>query len=346
MEVLESMNTESFVLAMIRFCNRYGIPKTVYSDNARTFVSGGNVLSDIFVSDLFKSKFSPYQIKFKRIPIYSPWYGATWERLIKTLKSCIYKTVGRSKLDYYSFITLISDVEAVMNSRPLTYRSSDNNLEVVTPNHFIRLHADTPSMVITSTDEFPDLEDVEDPNYDPYHKLIKSLDVREQLINKFTNVWLKDYLLSLKRGVATGTQNKTLPELQPGRVALMQSENKTRPFLKLVRIIEHMPSSDGNIRSVKVKQPDGTLTTIAVANLIPLELNASNICDSSLQESELSGDKVDPLCVRKAEISPPEPISNVVSPLNSPDKSYRHVPVRNAALKSRLATQNIFQEDY
>lgn len=335
MEILCDMATDSFVLAMIRFCNRYGIPRVVYSDNAKTFVSGGNVLSDIFVSSQFQAKFKPYHIQFKTIPIYSPWYGATWERLIKTVKSCIYKTIGRSKLKYFAFLTLISDVEAVMNNRPLTYRSSDNSIEVITPNHFIRLTTDTPSMILTSTEEYPEIEDVEDPDYDPYNKLITSLDIRQQLINKYTNVWLRDYLLSLKRNIALGNENKTAPELQVGQVALMQVPTSTRPFLKLVRIVEHIPSNDGNLRAVKVKMAEGSIKTIAIANLIPLEIGDVNIQEPSLKEAELSSEKVDPLCIRKAEQD------NVVSQFECSTNSNRRTPARDAAIRSRSATKEI-----
>jgi len=190
-------------------------------------------------------------------------------------------------------------------------------------------------MILTSTQEYPEIEDVEDPDYDPYNKLITSLDIRQQLINKYTNVWLRDYLLSLKRNIALGNENKTAPELQVGQVALMQVPTSTRPFLKLVRIVEHIPSNDGNLRAVKVKMAEGSIKTIAIANLIPLEIGDVNIQEPSLKEAELSSEKVDPLCIRKAEQD------NVVSQFECSTNSNRRTPARDAAIRSRSATKEI-----
>ena len=43
-ELLEDMDAKSFVLALIRFTKLFGIPEYVYSDNARSFVSGCNIV--------------------------------------------------------------------------------------------------------------------------------------------------------------------------------------------------------------------------------------------------------------------------------------------------------------
>ena len=45
LEPADDMNIHSFVLAMIRFINIYGIPSLIYSDNARSFVAGCNLFT-------------------------------------------------------------------------------------------------------------------------------------------------------------------------------------------------------------------------------------------------------------------------------------------------------------
>ena len=62
------------------------------------------------------------------IPVYSPWVGSTWERLIRVVKNCIRKTVGRAKIEYFDMLTLLCDVENAVNFRPLTYRTSESDL--------------------------------------------------------------------------------------------------------------------------------------------------------------------------------------------------------------------------
>ena len=334
LELLNDMTTEGFVMAFIRFSNRYTIPSVVYSDNAKSFISGGNLLNEVTTSDLFRSKLEPYNIEFKRIPIYSPWYGSVWERCIKTIKQCINKTVGRRKIPYVNFLTLLSDVQAVMNNRPLTYRSNDNSVEVVTPNHFLKGPSQNNSMILTSPDDMPDIDDWNDPDYEPYNKLITSLEVREKLINKYRQVWLKTYLLSLKRNVAEGCNNIDEPLLQPGRVALMQVPDKARQQLKLVQIMEHIPSNDGMIRAVRIKTSDGNTSNIAIKNLIPLELNEGKMQELPSSGSELSDIERGPLSSENAAL-----------PSDDSEMPPEGRKLRDASKNSRILTKYILEDE-
>ena len=133
-ELIPDMSSHSFILTLLRFTNIYGIPSYIYNDNARSFISGCNLVEEAFACSEFSENFQIYNIKHIRIPIYSTWVGSTWERLIRVVKSCLYKTVGRSRIKYFDLITIISDIQNAINSRPLTYRNSDSNLEVITLN--------------------------------------------------------------------------------------------------------------------------------------------------------------------------------------------------------------------
>ena len=108
------------------------------SDNAKSFIAGGEILQNALVSDEYRAKFDVFDIWHVEIPPYSAWVGATWEHLIRTAKSCLYKSIGRSKLFYFELLTVITDVQNAVNSWPLTYRSSDNDLETITPNCFLK----------------------------------------------------------------------------------------------------------------------------------------------------------------------------------------------------------------
>ena len=94
-----------------------------------------------------------FDILHVKIPLYSAWVGATRERLIRTVKSCLYKSIGRSRLSYFELLTVISDVQNAVNSWPLTYHSSDNDLETITPNCFLKV--DPKCNVILRFDEDP-----------------------------------------------------------------------------------------------------------------------------------------------------------------------------------------------
>ena len=86
----------------IRFTNVYGISSNLYSDNAKSYVAGGKLLQKALVSDENGANFDVSDIRHVKIPPYSAWVGTTWERLIHTVKSCLYKSIGRAKLSYSS----------------------------------------------------------------------------------------------------------------------------------------------------------------------------------------------------------------------------------------------------
>ena len=145
----------------------------LYSDNAKSFIAGAEILQKALVCDKYKAKFDVFDIQHVKIPLYSAWVGATWERLIRTVKSCLYKSIGRSRL---------SDVQNAVNSRPLTYCSSDNDLETITPNCFLK--ADPKCNVILRFDEDPIWE--RDPT--SRDNLIEALSSRDEM-SHFKELW-------------------------------------------------------------------------------------------------------------------------------------------------------------
>ena len=55
----------------------------------------------------------------------------------KTVKECFAKVIGRYTPSHSEFITVLSNVQKVLNNRSLTYRSQENEVLIITPNHFM-----------------------------------------------------------------------------------------------------------------------------------------------------------------------------------------------------------------
>lgn len=65
-------------------------------------------------------------------------YGGVWERLIRTLKRILFSVTKQQTLDDESLLTVMCEVEMILNSRPLTTISDDpNDLEPLTPNQLL-----------------------------------------------------------------------------------------------------------------------------------------------------------------------------------------------------------------
>ena len=67
----------------------------------------------------------------------APWWGGMLERMIWSMKRCLKKAIGRAKLSHDELLTAVTQVEATPNSRPLTYVSSEELKEAVTPSHLL-----------------------------------------------------------------------------------------------------------------------------------------------------------------------------------------------------------------
>lgn len=108
--LVPDMGTQAFIQALVRFCNIYGTLSRIYSDNARSFIAalGSNGSRHHIENDGFSNIFANSVIKHVKIRLYSPWIGSTLKRMIKVVKSCLFKSIGRSKIKYYQLLTLLS----------------------------------------------------------------------------------------------------------------------------------------------------------------------------------------------------------------------------------------------
>ena len=82
--------------------------------------------------------------------------------MIKAMKCCLRKSIGRAKLSLDKLATTLTEVEAVLNSRPLTYLSTDDLEEPLTPSHFLvgRRLLDMPDQLCPEPEEFETTPDV------------------------------------------------------------------------------------------------------------------------------------------------------------------------------------------
>ena len=65
------------------------------------------------------------------------WWGGFYERLIGTTKRCLGKVLGNARLNADELLTVLMELEATLNSRPLTYDYDELGAEMLTPSHLI-----------------------------------------------------------------------------------------------------------------------------------------------------------------------------------------------------------------
>ncbi|GBL82420.1 hypothetical protein AVEN_252561-1 [Araneus ventricosus] len=97
LELVNSLSSDAFLLALRRFIARRGRPRTIYCDNGTNFLGASNDLSKLNWSKILKETRTP-KIFWKFIPPTAAWWGGWWERFVRTLKDLLKRTLEEHQL--------------------------------------------------------------------------------------------------------------------------------------------------------------------------------------------------------------------------------------------------------
>ena len=92
LDLVHNGTARTFISSFTRFIARRGCPVVVLSDN------GSN-----FIAEETQQYAASKNVEWKFNLESAPWYGGFWERLVGTVKRCLKKTIGKSKLSYDEF---------------------------------------------------------------------------------------------------------------------------------------------------------------------------------------------------------------------------------------------------
>jgi len=148
LELLPDLSSDQFLLGFRRMLAKYGKPTTIISDNAKQFKLAKSTIDKLWSKATTNADVQSYianeGIDWKFIVKLSPWMGGCYERMIGLVKRSLRKSIGKSCLTWDQLSTIICEVQAVINSRPLIYVGDDiNSKEILTPSHFLSLNPKT-----------------------------------------------------------------------------------------------------------------------------------------------------------------------------------------------------------
>ena len=185
-------------------------------------------------------------IQWKQNPPAASHMGGIWEKQIRSVRSILSAVLGEhgSALDEESFSTLLTEVECIINSRPLTVPSSDpDDLDPLTPNHLLTMKS---KMVMPPPGTFQ--------KADVY--LRKRWKRVQYLSNIFWSRWKKEYVHSLQQRIKW---NRPKRNLEKGDVVLVVDDHSLRNYWTMARVIDTHPDSAGQVRSARITTGSTTL---------------------------------------------------------------------------------------
>ncbi|XGW10075.1 hypothetical protein V3C99_011947 [Haemonchus contortus] len=273
LEVVLDNSAQEFLLAFRRFIARRGTPDVVYSDNSTTFHAAENAITSVLYSPKSWEAVSSYCVKhkinWKFITPLSPWKGGFYERLVALFKTAYKKTIGRAVLQLNQLHTVVAEIEATLNSRPITpFWERDVFAYVLRPIDFI-----SPAVSI----QLPPLPSYVDPVYDTSHNLAEWYKEMLALLDQFWEVWHTDYLSALReRQQARVRQGKYVTLMpQTGDVVIVAEEKLPRGLWPYGLIQKVHQGSDHQVRTADVLMPGGKIKTRSILQLYPLEIRAA-----------------------------------------------------------------------
>jgi len=267
LELVTSLSVETFICVFRRFCARRGLPALLITDNAKTFRSVSKEVKSLLRSPRLSEYFMTKGVQWRFIPELSPFQGGFWERMVRSTKRCLTKIIGRALLSYDELATIITEIEGVINSRPITYIVDDSD-GISYPL--------TPSQLINGRNlsSLPNNAYFEIVN--TYEELSKRAKYNRRLLSQFTNRWKKEYLVSLLEKYRPRKDSMFNPDININDMCILRNEQVKRAFWKLCKVEELITGADGSTRSAKVSviANDGKKKILirSLKHLIPLEI--------------------------------------------------------------------------
>jgi hypothetical protein len=211
LELCTDMSTDKFLMALQRFAGRRGLPHTIYTDNAKAFHAANYELSELW-KQLSASKTHPFLthngIVWKFIAPRAAWWGGWWQRMIGTVKRCLRKVLGQSRLTEEHLNTTLISIEFAVNSRPIT---QGEDSAALTPAHFLIGEG----LVTIPTGIEPTAR----------QNLTKELRLKQKLSDDFWKRWTKEYLLELRSFHEVQRPEGKAAQLHLGDVVLIQEDS-------------------------------------------------------------------------------------------------------------------------
>ncbi|XP_046388265.1 uncharacterized protein LOC124157511 [Ischnura elegans] len=259
LEAVSNYTSEAFIAAFRRFVGRRGHCSLLLSDKGTNFVGADRELKELFqrssnFTRTLAEALASNGTEWRFNPPTAPHFGGIWEAAVKSTKHHLRRVIGETKLTFEELSTLLCQVEACLNSRPLVPLSDDpNDIQALTPAHFL---IQSSSYLIPE----PALIEENIPT-------LKRWQMVQQMLQHYWRRWSREYLQSLQQRQKWATST---PNIKAGDLVIACNDNTPPARWQLARVIKVHPGDDGYVRVVTIQTANSVLKR-PVNNLIILK---------------------------------------------------------------------------
>ena len=183
------------------------------------------------------------------------------------------KVLHRALIDLSEKQTLIKEVQAVVNDRPITYVSHDvNDTEPLTPSKLLCGYD-----VSTLPHPTVDPDELDGDDFNDHNQLSKVMKRRALLYEHFVQRFKNGYFASLRERHAYQSKKRESRDqfIKVRDVVLIHEDNVPRSSWKLAIIKRLICGSDGRVRAANIPTSTG-VTNRAIHLLYPLEVTLAD----------------------------------------------------------------------
>ncbi|EPB66636.1 hypothetical protein ANCCEY_14273 [Ancylostoma ceylanicum] len=179
------------------------------------------------------------------------------------------KAIGNNLLALDQFHTVVVEIEAVINSRPITpFHEKDPSHHVLRPCDFI-----SPEVTL----QIPPGADTSDIGFEG-HRLTEWYKDTTEVLNSFWNNWYSEYLSALAQRHQSRLCQSQYTHTQPrvNDMVIIGDGNMPRGQWKLGIVTKLHSTKKGVVRSAEVRTRKGKLLARSITQLYPLEISAQD----------------------------------------------------------------------
>ena len=248
LEVVSDLTTSAFLACMKRFVSRRGIPVILQSDNGSNFKGARRKLEELYrflqqqhSQSIVHQQLLEDRITWKMIPERAPHFGGLWEAAVKSMKHHLKRIVGSKALTFEEMMTVVCQIEACLNSRPIlaTTQHNEEGIFTLTSGHFL---------IGRAIKSYPEKDIPEDIS------LLKRWNLGQAMVQHFWTRWSSEYLSSLQ---ARTKWTKTQPNLEVGDVVVLREDQTFACNWPLAKVTQTFPGKDGLVRVATIRTASG-----------------------------------------------------------------------------------------